>query len=144
MGTPSPMAPELARGAVEIGPLVDIYALGAILLHVVSGQRFLAGLSRAQALRALAHRPPAPRPADPPAIPTLAVVLCVARLRGARVVVDWHNFGYSILALSLGERHALVRVSEGLLGRLRSLRHPSARDRQHRPPATRQGRERNR
>ncbi|MFM2246022.1 MAG: hypothetical protein RL071_2096, partial [Pseudomonadota bacterium] len=65
MGTPSTMAPELARGAVEIGPLVDIYALGAILLHVVSGQRYLAGLSRAQALRALAHRPPAPRPADP-------------------------------------------------------------------------------
>lgn len=24
-------------------------------------------------------------------------------------VVDWHNYGYSILALSLGERHLLVR-----------------------------------
>lgn len=65
MGTPSTMAPELARGAVEIGPLVDIYALGAILFHVLGGQRYLAGLSRAQALRALAHRPPLPRPPDP-------------------------------------------------------------------------------
>jgi beta-1,4-mannosyltransferase len=40
-------------------------------------------------------------------------VWLTCRLRGARFVIDWHNFGYTILALSLrgGERHPLVRVA---------------------------------
>ena len=33
-------------------------------------------------------------------------------LRGSRLIVDWHNFGYSILALKLGQSHPLVRVSK--------------------------------
>lgn len=48
---------------------------------------------------------------NPPAIPTLAVALAAARLRGARLVVDWHNFGASMLALRLGARHPLVRLA---------------------------------
>ena len=28
------------------------------------------------------------------------------------MVVDWHNFGYSVLALKLGSRHKLVSISE--------------------------------
>jgi len=38
---------------------------------------------------------------NPPSIPTLLACWLAARLRGARLVVDWHNFGYSILALNL-------------------------------------------
>jgi beta-1,4-mannosyltransferase len=56
----------------------------------------------------------------PPAIPTLLVVVVVARLRGARLVVDWHNLGWAILALSVGLRHpavALARWYERFLGR---------------------------
>jgi beta-1,4-mannosyltransferase len=38
---------------------------------------------------------------NPPSIPTLLACWVAARLRGARLVVDWHNFGFSILALNL-------------------------------------------
>lgn len=48
---------------------------------------------------------------NPPSIPTLAVVWLVCLLRGSRMVIDWHNFGYTILGLSLGARHPLVWVS---------------------------------
>ena len=48
---------------------------------------------------------------NPPSIPTLLVAGIVCRLRGTRLVIDWHNFGYSILAMKLGEKHALVRIS---------------------------------
>jgi len=57
---------------------------------------------------------PAPRAVlvqNPPSIPTLAAVWCVCALRGSRMVIDWHNFGYTILGLSLGEGHPLVTVS---------------------------------
>ena len=49
---------------------------------------------------------------NPPSIPTLAVAQFVCFFRNTRLVIDWHNFGYSILALRLGARHPLVKVSE--------------------------------
>lgn len=49
---------------------------------------------------------------NPPSIPTLAVASLVSFLRNTRLVIDWHNFGYSILALRLGPKHPLVRISE--------------------------------
>jgi len=48
---------------------------------------------------------------NPPSIPTLQVAWIVARLRGARLVIDWHNLGYTILALRLGRRHVAVRLA---------------------------------
>lgn len=44
-------------------------------------------------------------------IPTFVVVWLCCRLKGAKFVIDWHNLGYSILALSLGPSHPLVKVS---------------------------------
>lgn len=49
---------------------------------------------------------------NPPSIPTLAVAQFICFFRKTRLVVDWHNFGYSILALRLGAQHPLVRISE--------------------------------
>nr|POE48066.1 chitobiosyldiphosphodolichol beta-mannosyltransferase [Quercus suber] len=49
---------------------------------------------------------------NPPSIPTLIVARMVCFFRNTRLIIDWHNFGYSILALRLGPRHPLVRVSE--------------------------------
>lgn len=48
---------------------------------------------------------------NPPSIPTLAVASLTCYLRQTRLVIDWHNFGYTILALKLGDNHPLVRVS---------------------------------
>ncbi|KAK4545109.1 hypothetical protein LTR36_003660 [Oleoguttula mirabilis] len=57
---------------------------------------------------------------NPPSIPTLLVAQLICFFRNTRLVVDWHNFGYSILALRLGPQHPMVKVSEwyeGVLSR---------------------------
>lgn len=48
---------------------------------------------------------------NPPSIPSLAVASLVCFLRNTALVIDWHNFGYSILALKLGDKHPLVKLS---------------------------------
>ena len=48
---------------------------------------------------------------NPPSIPTLLVAEVICFLRRTRLVIDWHNFGYSILAMRLGISHPLVRIS---------------------------------
>lgn len=48
----------------------------------------------------------------PPSIPVLLVAHVTSIFNGCRLVVDWHNFGYTILAMNLGERHILVRISK--------------------------------
>ena len=48
----------------------------------------------------------------PPAIPTLALCSFACWWYGARLVVDWHNFGYSIMALTMGHTHMLVRLPD--------------------------------
>ncbi|KAH7921252.1 glycosyltransferase family 33 protein [Leucogyrophana mollusca] len=49
---------------------------------------------------------------NPPSIPTLALVWLVGLLRGSKVIIDWHNLGYSILALKLGKLHPFVRIAK--------------------------------
>nr|CAD7430381.1 unnamed protein product [Timema monikensis] len=56
---------------------------------------------------------------NPPAIPTLAICWLYCFVSRANLIIDWHNYGYSILALNLGDRHSLVRLShwfEGYFG----------------------------
>ncbi|KAL2817488.1 glycosyl transferases group 1-domain-containing protein [Aspergillus cavernicola] len=65
-------------------------------------------------LRILAYRT---RPAEwllvqnPPSIPTLAIASLVCFFRQTKLIIDWHNFGYTILALKLGDTHPLVKIS---------------------------------
>jgi beta-1,4-mannosyltransferase len=47
---------------------------------------------------------------NPPAVPTLAASWMAARMRGARLVIDWHNLSHTILAVRLGEHHRAVRA----------------------------------
>jgi len=57
----------------------------------------------------------------PPPVPTMAACLIAARWRGASAMIDWHNYGYTLLALHLGEEHWAVRMihwSERRFGRL--------------------------
>ena len=48
---------------------------------------------------------------NPPSIPTLAVARLAAWLRGSQLIVDWHNFGFSMLAVRLGQRHRAVKIA---------------------------------
>lgn len=48
----------------------------------------------------------------PPSVPSLAALRLALLVRGGRLVVDWHNLGYTLLALRLGDRAWLVRALE--------------------------------
>lgn len=48
---------------------------------------------------------------NPPTIPTLALAWLVGRIRGSKIIIDWHNLGYSILALKLGRNHPFVKIA---------------------------------
>ncbi|EAS37522.3 beta-1,4-mannosyltransferase [Coccidioides immitis RS] len=46
---------------------------------------------------------------NPPTVPTLVMAQLACWLRNTRLIIDWHNFGYSILAMKLGPRHPMVK-----------------------------------
>ncbi|KAF3432619.1 hypothetical protein FNV43_RR27359 [Rhamnella rubrinervis] len=47
---------------------------------------------------------------NPPSVPTLVAVKWASWLRGSAFIIDWHNFGYTLLALSLGRSSRFVAV----------------------------------
>ncbi|XP_071321822.1 chitobiosyldiphosphodolichol beta-mannosyltransferase isoform X2 [Trachinotus anak] len=49
---------------------------------------------------------------NPPGLPGIAVAWFVCVLRGSRFIIDWHNYGYTIMALSHGQRHPVVRLAK--------------------------------
>jgi serine/threonine protein kinase/Flp pilus assembly protein TadD len=61
LGTPFYMAPEQATGARTITAAADIYSLGAILFHLLTGRPPFRGGNPMEVLRHAAERPP-PRP----------------------------------------------------------------------------------
>ncbi|MBA2542275.1 MAG: serine/threonine protein kinase [Deltaproteobacteria bacterium] len=75
MGTPSYMAPEQAAGAA-VDERADVYALGAILYHVLAGARPYAGVPASATVAAVLDDPPAPlatlAPGTPPELLTIA------------------------------------------------------------------------
>jgi beta-1,4-mannosyltransferase len=47
---------------------------------------------------------------NPPAVPALAVAWLAARLRGSRLIIDWHNLAHTIAAIRLGPNHRAVKA----------------------------------
>jgi beta-1,4-mannosyltransferase len=51
---------------------------------------------------------------NPPAFPTLVVTRWALGHKGVRFVIDWHNIGYTLLRLRLGQWHPAVRLARWL------------------------------
>src|SRR5438093_5293250 len=51
---------------------------------------------------------------NPPQFPTVVVAWFSLRRRGVRFVIDWHNLGYTLLSLRLGQWHPAVRLARWL------------------------------
>jgi len=51
------------------------------------------------------HSPSSILVQNPPSIPTLILALFVSLMRQSYFIIDWHNFGYSILSLSLNNNN---------------------------------------
>ncbi|KAI3317076.1 glycosyltransferase family 33 protein [Xylariaceae sp. AK1471] len=49
---------------------------------------------------------------NPPSIPTLAIALLISILRNTRLMIDWHNYGWTILASTKGLNHPFVQISK--------------------------------
>jgi eukaryotic-like serine/threonine-protein kinase len=64
VGTPLYMAPEQARGARDLGPEADVFALGCVLYRCVTGQSPFPGRTAAELLDALLDPRPAARARD--------------------------------------------------------------------------------
>jgi len=47
---------------------------------------------------------------NPPFIPTFAIASFMAFFRNSKLIVDWHNFGYSLYALKFGNSHPFVQL----------------------------------
>ncbi len=115
---------------LEGAPVVDAVASEPrIHVHRLADRRFAtrasSGLGRfvfGSALRAFSQawglfrtltRVPAPQVIlvqTPPAVPTLFIAWVVSRLRGARLVIDWHNLSHTIAAMKVGDDHRAVKA----------------------------------
>ncbi|MGD0300982.1 MAG: glycosyltransferase [Bryobacteraceae bacterium] len=87
-----------------------VTALRAACLLFESLWMLLAGTPRADAILVQ----------NPPTLPTLLAGWIAARMRGSLFIIDWHNFGYTMLAPRLGPEHFVVRFAktcEGWFGR---------------------------
>jgi beta-1,4-mannosyltransferase len=57
---------------------------------------------------------------NPPSIPTLFIAIIICFLRNTHLIIDWHNYGWTILAGTRGKHHPFVTISkyyEAFLGR---------------------------
>lgn len=49
---------------------------------------------------------------NPPSIPTLMIATLVCKMRHTALMIDWHNYGWTILAGTRGASHPLVFISK--------------------------------
>ena len=49
---------------------------------------------------------------NPPTIPVMSIVWLVSRIYNAKMIIDWHNYGYTILQLRQSPNSILVRIAK--------------------------------
>jgi serine/threonine protein kinase len=82
LGTPAYMAPEQASSRPhEIGPATDVYALGEILYHLLTGARLFQAGSVADMLQQVLTEEPAPPSRLQPDVPAVLETICLRCLR---------------------------------------------------------------
>lgn len=85
LGTPSYMSPEQAEGLTqEIGPLSDVYSLGAILYDMLTGRPPFRGTSVMDTLQQLRTRDPVPPIQLQPSVPRDLETICLKCLEKDR------------------------------------------------------------
>lgn len=114
LGTPAYMAPEMAMGrGKNAGALADVYAVGAVLFHLLTGRGPFVGETVGDILgQVLEHDPPSPKWLNPGVPAPLATIClkCLAKEPGRRyasareVADDLRRFqrGEAILAKPAG------------------------------------------
>jgi eukaryotic-like serine/threonine-protein kinase len=82
LGSPSYMAPEQAEGqAKHVGPLADVYALGAILYQALTGKPPFLGESQLETLKLVTSTEPVPPRQSRPDIPQDVETICLKCLQ---------------------------------------------------------------
>ncbi|KAK9876717.1 hypothetical protein WA026_014956 [Henosepilachna vigintioctopunctata] len=51
---------------------------------------------------------------NPPAIPAMYVSWIYCKIIGAELVIDWHNYAHTIMAMSVGEKSPLVTLTKNI------------------------------
>jgi tetratricopeptide (TPR) repeat protein/predicted Ser/Thr protein kinase len=127
MGTPAYMAPEQAAGRTrEVGPLTDVYALGAILYEALTGRLPFKGANLRETLEQVCSQDPVPPRRVQPKVPRDLETICLKALakEPARRYASALALAHDLERFAAGEP-ILARREGPVAGLLRRVRrHP--------------------